>query len=99
MSTLEKDVEQVLEGEKNAYELLIRLDERTKSIVTTLGAFQVGYVTKQEFKPVKDAVDNVPEAYVRKEDFSPVKNGFYAVAGFILLAVLGAITGLVVRSS
>lgn len=46
------DVERIL-TEKEAIELLVRIDERTTAMQKSLDAFEKIYVTHQEFVPVK----------------------------------------------
>lgn len=70
---------EVQAGARN--ELLIRIDERTKSMATVLETLNTNYVKKEEFAELKKNTVNV-------ETFKPVKIMVYATAGTMLLAVL-----------
>lgn len=91
-------------SEKN-FELLARLDERTKAIQSdiltirldlkekTLKLEEMIDSSKDEYESV---IDSLEKNYVRKETFSPVQRLVYGVVGLILSGVVVALLGLFV---
>ena len=45
---------------------------------------------------VKEIKDNLRSSYVSKDEFDPVKKIVYGLVGLILVAVMGAVLGLVI---
>lgn len=91
-------------SEKN-FELLARLDERTKSIQTDILNIRVDLkekTTKLEAlidegkESYESLIENLESNYVRKETFSPVQRLVYGVVGLILSGVIVALLGLFV---
>lgn len=91
-------------SEKN-FELLARLDERTKSIQTDILNIRVDLkekTTKLEAlidegkETYESLIENLETNYVRKETFSPVQRLVYGVVGLILSGVVVALLGLFV---
>lgn len=68
-------------------ELLIRIDERTKNIVSALSDFKL--VTNREIADIKTDM-------VTQSEFKPVRSIAFGLIAIICTAVLGAIIGLVV---
>lgn len=72
-------------------DLLIRLDERTLSIEKRLNessATNDNRITKVE--------EYIEKKCVTREEFSPIRLVVYGLVGLILVAVVGALIGLVV---
>jgi len=63
--------------------LLIRIDERTQNI-------------EHEITELKTAMSAMETKFVTAAEFAPVKKVVYGLIGAVLLAVLGAVVGLVV---
>lgn len=61
-------------------ELLIRIDERTQNI-------------EQEVSALKEKLE---KDYVTAAEFAPVRKVVYGLVGSVLLAVIGAVVGLVI---
>jgi hypothetical protein len=64
-------------------ELLVRIDERTQNI-------------EQEISEIKATMAGLEAKFVTYAEFAPVKKVVYGLVGAVLIAVLGAVVGLVV---
>lgn len=49
------------------------------------------YLSKEEFRPYKDASDKLEDKFVQKEQFSNVRNIVYGMVGLILTSVMGGL--------
>lgn len=80
-------------------ELLIRLDERLKSIQAQFDTFGAKvFIEIDRMKTeLKDDRTNVEDKYVTREEFDPVKKAVFSAIGVILAGVLAAIGSLVIR--
>lgn len=58
-------------------------------------AKDIGYMKDK----LEDVDNKLSSHYVSKEEFEPVKKIVYGLVGLILVAVMGAVVSLVVRSS
>ena len=56
MPSLQPEPEEIPSKQLNQYELLVRVDERTRSMLGEIRALQATAVTKVEFGPVKNLV-------------------------------------------
>lgn len=72
-------------------DLLIRLDERTLSIEKRLN--ESSNANDSRITKIEKQIE---EKCVTKEEFSPVRLVVYGLVGLILVAVVGALIGLVV---
>ncbi len=58
-------------------------------------------VVEQDIKYIKEKINAVDEKiskhYVTKEEFDPIKNIVYGVVSLILIAVVGALIGLIIQ--
>lgn len=57
---------------------------------------------QQDISYMKDKLDNVDQKisthYVSRDEFEPIKRIVYGMVGLILIAVVGALVSLVIRS-
>lgn len=69
-------------------------DSETGNLSTQLAVLinKVGYIETE----VKDITKKLESSYVTQDQFEPVKNVVYGLVSIILLAVVGALVGLVI---
>lgn len=83
----------------NSKELLIRLDERLKSIQSQFDSFALKILAdiqslKSDNKSDKDNIDN---KFVTKEEFLPVQKAVFAAVGLILSGIAAAIGSILIH--
>lgn len=95
----------VMTDDSRSYDLLARLDERTKAIQSEISHLRTEVKEKVERiessittmkREVDDVLETVEKDYVRKETFVPIQKIVYGVVGLILTAVFAAIIGMVI---
>lgn len=72
---------------RNANELLVRVDERTRNIEHRIAATS---------SDLRNFVDHVSETYATKSDLAPIKSVVYGLVALILVAVITAVVSKVV---
>lgn len=83
----------------NRNELLIRLDERLKSIQSQFDSFALKILAdiqslKSDNKSDKENIDN---KFVTKEEFLPVQKAVFAAVGLILSGIAAAIGSILIH--
>lgn len=78
--------------------LLIRIDERLKSLIHAFDKLSEIYVTKEQLESMKlDLARFLSENPVRREEFLPVQRIVYGGVGLILIGVFSALIALVIK--
>ena len=78
-------------SEEKTQELLIRLDERTRTIKSDFELFRA------EIAELRGSIKEESDKYVTKEQFAPIQRAVYTVITFICMSIVGAVVSLVIQ--